>query len=121
MMKQYKLAEMEQRLADLIWANAPINARELTALCEGAFQWKRTTTYTMLKRLCDRKLFENQGGTVVALMSRDEFQAAQGEVFLNETFGGSLPQFVAAFTRRNKLNEREIDELQRLINEHKED
>lgn len=119
-MEQYKLGEMEQRLADLIWANEPISSRALTELCAEAFSWKRTTTYTMLKRLCERNIFENQSGTVVALMSKSEFQAAQGEQFINETFGGSLPQFFAAFTRRNKLSEREINELQRLINEHKE-
>ncbi|MEG1525835.1 MAG: BlaI/MecI/CopY family transcriptional regulator, partial [Clostridia bacterium] len=78
------------------------------------------TTYTMLKRLCDRGIFENQSGTVVALMSKQEFQDAQGEQFLNETFDGSLPQFVAAFTRRNKLSATEIKELQQLIDEHKE-
>lgn len=119
-MEQYKLGEMEQRFADLIWANEPISSRALTELCAEAFSWKRTTTYTMLKRLCERNIFENQSGTVVALMSKSEFQAAQGEQFINETFGGSLPQFFAAFTRRNKLSEREINELQRLINEHKE-
>jgi len=119
-MEQYKLGEMEQRLADLIWAHQPISSRTLTELCADAFAWKRTTTYTMLKRLCDRNIFENQSGTVVALMSKNEFQAAQGEQFINETFGGSLPRFFAAFTRRNKLSEKEINELQRLIDEHKE-
>lgn len=119
-MEQYKLGEMEQRLADLIWANEPISSRALTELCTDEFSWKRTTTYTMLKRLCERNIFENQSGTVFALMSKSEFHAAQGEQFINETFGGSLPQFFAAFTRRNKLSEKEINELQRLINEHKE-
>ena len=120
-MEQYKLGEMEQRFADLIWANEPISSRALTELCADAFSWKRTTTYTMLKRLCERNIFENQSGTVVALMSKNEFKAAQGEQFINETFGGSLPQFFAAFTRRNKLSEKEINELQRLIDGHKED
>ena len=119
-MEQYKLGEMEQRFADLIWANEPISSRALTELCADAFSWRRTTTYTMLKRLCERNIFENQNGTVAALMSKREFQAAQGEQFINETFGGSLPQFFAAFTRRNKLSEKEINELQRLIDEHKE-
>ena len=119
-MEQYKLGEMEQRFADLIWEHEPLSSRTLTELCAEAFDWKRTTTYTMLKRLCERKLFQNQGGMVSALMSKNEFGAARGEQFLNDTFGGSLPQFLAAFTRRNKLSEKEIGEIQQLINEHKE-
>lgn len=119
-MERYKLGEMEKRFADIIWEHAPINSRILTELCGEALSWKRTTTYTMLRRLCDRNIFENQGGTVVALMSKQEFQDAQGEQFLNEAFEGSLPQFVAAFTRRNKLSNSEIDELKRLIEEHEE-
>lgn len=119
-MEQYKLGDMEQKFAEIIWANAPIGSRALAELCQDALSWKRTTTYTMLKRLCDRGIFENQGGSVVALMSKQEFQDAQGEQFLNETFDGSLPQFVAAFTRRNRLSDGEIAELQRLIDEHKE-
>ncbi len=120
-MEQYKLGEMEERFAELIWEHEPINSRALTELCAEAFSWKRTTTYTMLKRLCNRNIFKNKSGTVVALMSKQEFQDAQSEQFLQETFGGSLPRFIAAFSRRNKLNTKEIDELQRLIDEHKEE
>lgn len=119
-MEQYRLGEMEQKFADLIWENAPIASRALSELCATAFSWKRTTTYTMLKRLCDRKLFANQNGTVVALMSKDEFGALQGEQFLGEAFSGSLPQFFAAFTRRNRLSDKEIVELQHMIDEHRE-
>lgn len=119
-MEKYRLGEMEQRFADLIWANEPITSRTLTELCESEFTWKRTTTYTMLKRLCERGIFQNNGGTVTSLMSKHEFGAAQGEQFLSDAFGGSLPQFLAAFTRRNKLTSKEISEIQRLIDEHKE-
>lgn len=119
-MEPYKLGEMEQRFAEIIWANEPVSSRRLTELCAEAFGWKRTTTYTMLRRLCDRKLFKNQSSTVTALMTKQEFEDAQGEQFLNETFGGSLPQFFAAFTRRNKLTQTEIQELQQLIDRHKE-
>ncbi|EHL05457.1 transcriptional regulator, BlaI/MecI/CopY family, partial [Desulfitobacterium hafniense DP7] len=118
-MEQYKLGEMEQKFADLIWLHAPIPSGELVKLCEKELNWKKSTTYTMLKRLCDRGIFENQKGRVTALMSREDFTAAQGEQFLSETFGGSLPRFFAAFTRRNKLSAKEIRELQRLIDEHK--
>jgi len=120
-MEPYKLGEMEQKFADLIWARAPIASGELTRLCEAAFGWKRTTTYTMLKRLCLRGLFENKGGTVVVRMAKEEFQAAQGEQFLEENFDGSLPRFLAAFSRRRKLGAREVEELKRLIEEYEEE
>lgn len=120
-MKQYKLGEMEQKFADIIWSNAPVSSRELTKLCEEAFGWKRTTTYTMLKRLCDRKLFANENGTVSVLMHKEDFHAAQGEQFLNETFDGSLPRFLVAFSRRKKLSSQEITELKKLIDEYEED
>ena len=119
-MEKYKLGEMEQKFADLIWANEPVSSRALTKLCEKAFSWKRTTTYTMLKRLCEREIFQNESGTVTSLMSKSEFGAAQGEQFLTETFDGSLPRFLAAFTRRKKLSEKEIKEIQKLIDDHRE-
>ena len=112
---------MEQKFADLIWENAPVGSGELAKLCENAFAWKRTTAYTMLKRLCDRKIFANNSGTVTVLMTREEFQAAQGEQFINETFDGSLPRFLAAFSRRKKLSDREILELKKLIDTYEED
>jgi predicted transcriptional regulator len=105
----------------LIWKHEPVSSRTLTELCAKAFDWKRSTTYTMLRRLCDRGLFQNKSGTVTSLMSEADFRAGQGEEFLNETFEGSLPQFFAAFTRRNKLSEKEIIEIQRLIDKHKEE
>lgn len=119
-MERYKLGEMEQKFAELIWQHAPIGSGELTKLCETAFAWKRTTTYTMLKRLCERNIFANENGTVIALMSREEFQAAQGEQFINENFEGSLPRFLAAFSRRKKLSEKEVRELKKLIDEYDE-
>ncbi|MGI6684109.1 MAG: BlaI/MecI/CopY family transcriptional regulator [Bacillota bacterium] len=120
-MKNYKLGEMERKFADLIWEHEPVTSRELTELCAQEFNWKRTTTYTMLRRLCDREIFKNNDGTVISLMSRDEFLALQGEQFLEETFEGSLPRFIAAFTRRKKLSDREVKEIQRLIDGYKGD
>lgn len=119
-MLQYKLGEMEQKFADLIWESEPISTRTLTEVCAEAFAWKRTTTYTMLKRLCERGIFQNRSGTVSSLMSKNEFGAAQGEQFLNESFDGSLPKFLAAFTRRKKLSAKEINEIRQLIDEHQE-
>ncbi|MDO4333214.1 MAG: BlaI/MecI/CopY family transcriptional regulator [Eubacteriales bacterium] len=120
-MEQYKLGEMEQRFADLIWEHEPVGSGELVKLCEKEFGWKRTTTYTMLKRLCERKIFANESSTVVALMTKEEFGAAQGEQFLNETFGGSLPGFLAAFSKRKRLSEKEIEALRNLIEDYEED
>lgn len=120
-MHPYKLGEMEQKFADLIWKNAPVTSGELVKLCEEAFDWKRTTTYTMLKRLCQRNIFANEGGTVVVRMTKEEFQAAQGEQFLEENFDGSLPVFLAAFSRRRKLSGKEITELKKMIEEYEEE
>ncbi|MGI6702979.1 MAG: BlaI/MecI/CopY family transcriptional regulator [Clostridia bacterium] len=120
-MKKYKLGEMEQKFADLIWQHEPVTTRELTGLCAREFDWKRTTTYTMLRRLCDREIFKNKNGTVISLMSRDEFLALRGERFLEESFEGSLPRFIAAFTRRKKLSEGEVQEIKRLIDGYKEE
>lgn len=120
-MEQYKLGEMEQKFAELLWNNAPIRSGELTKLCEAEFGWKRTTTYTMLKRLCERKIFSNENGTVVVLITHEDFQAAQGEQFINENFNGSLPRFLVAFSRRKKLNDREIMELKKLIDGYEEE
>jgi len=116
----YKLGEMEQRFADLIWENAPVASGQLAKLCEMAFEWKRTTTYTMLKRLCDRGIFSNTKGVVTVVMQREEFQAVQGEQFINENFDGSLPQFLLAFSRRKKLSEKEVAQLKKMIEEYEE-
>lgn len=119
-MDKYKLGEMEQRFADLIWEKAPMKTRALIELGKVTFQWQRTTTYTMLKRLCDRGLFINVDGEVKVLMSREAFLEEKGDAFIQESFNGSLPSFLAAFTRRKRLSEKEIQALQRLIDEHKE-
>ena len=117
----YKLGEMEEKLAELIWEHAPLRSGELVRLCEEAFSWKRTTTYTMLKRLCERGLFANEDGLVVVRMSREEFQGGRGEQFLQENFEGSLPLFVASFVRRKKLKDDEIRMLKDLINSYEEE
>ena len=114
-MAEYKLGEIERIFADIIWNNEPITTRRLTEMAEQRLKWKRTTTYTILKRLCDRELFRNEGGTVTSLVSREEFYARQSEIFVEETFHGSLPAFLAAFGSRKKLSDSEIDELQKVI------
>lgn len=114
-MAEYKLGEVESVFADIIWKNEPLSSRRLAELAEERLHWKRTTTYTILKRLCDRGLFQNSGGEVTSLVSREEFYALQSQQFVESTFQGSLPAFLAAFSSRKKLTESEIDELQRLI------
>lgn len=114
-MADYKLGEIESIFADLIWSGEPLSSRRLAQLAEEKLSWKRTTTYTVLKRLCDRGLFQNVSGTVTSLVSRQEFYARQSEKFVEDTFCGSLPAFLAAFSSRKKLSEGEIEELQRII------
>ena len=114
-MADYRLGEVESIFADIIWNNEPLASRRLAELAEEKLNWKRTTTYTILKRLCDRGLFRNQNGTVTSLVSREEFYARQSERFVEDTFQGSLPAFLAAFGSRKKLSDSEIDELQSII------
>ena len=114
-MADYKLGEIETIFADIIWDNEPLSSRRLAELAQQRLDWKRTTTYTILKRLCDRELFRNEGGTVTSLVSREEFYARQSVQFVEDTFHGSLPAFLAAFGSRKKLADSEIDELQKVI------
>lgn len=118
-MADYKLGMIEARFADLIWSREPISSGELVKLCEKELNWKKSTTYTVLRRLCERGIFQNPDGTVTSLVTKQEFYAAQSEQFVEETFEGSLPQFVAAFTSRKKLSEKEIAQIQKLIEENR--
>lgn len=119
-MEDIKLGAIESRFADLIWEHAPLTSGELVKLCQEELTWKKSTTYTVLKKLCQRGLFRNDGGTVTAVVSREEFHAMQSEHFVEETFAGSLPAFLAAFTSRKKLSEEEIHQLQTLIDQSRE-
>ena len=114
-MAEYRLGEIESLFADMIWQEEPLTSRRLAELAEQKLNWKRTTTYTVLKRLCDRGLFQNQGGVVSSLVSRQEFYARQSEQFVEDAFQGSLPAFLAAFGRRKKLTEEELQEVQSII------
>ena len=116
-MEENKLGMMEMRFAELIWAIAPVGSGELVRLCEKELGWKKSTTYTMLRRLCQRGIFKNENSTVTAVLSRADFDARQSEEFVEEKFDGSLPRFLAAFTSRKKLSDAEIDALQKLIDE----
>lgn len=114
-MSEMKLGVVESRFADIIWAHEPLSTAELIAICEVELEWKRTTTYTVLKRLGNRGLFQNEKGTVSSLISREEFYTVQSEQFVDAAFGGSLPAFLAAFTAKKDLTTSEISEIRRLI------
>ena len=116
-MSELRMGAIESRFADMIWENEPVPSPELVKLAERELNWKKSTTYTVLKRLCERGIFQNQGGVVTSLISRQDFYAVQSEKFVEETFSGSLPAFLAAFTTRKKLSEEEITELQALIDQ----
>lgn len=116
-MKEIHLGAAESRFAEIIWDAEPIGSGELAKRAEEALAWKRTTSYTVLKRLCERGLFENEGGSVRSLISKEDFYAIQSEKVVEDSFRGSLPAFVAAFTGRKKLTDKEIDELQKLIDD----
>ena len=116
-MSELRMGAIESRFADMIWENEPVPSPELVKLAERELNWKKSTTYTVLKRLCERGIFQNQSGIVTSLISRQDFYAVQSEKFVEETFSGSLPAFLAAFTTRKKLSEEEIAELQALIDQ----
>ena len=119
-MSDYRLGEIESKFAEIIWNNEPVSSSELVKICEKELGWKKSTTYTVLKRLCEKGIFVNDCGKVYSLVTHDEFYSAQSEKFVNETFDGSLPAFLAAFTKRKKLTEREIAEIKKMIAESEE-
>ena len=110
-----KMGALEGRFADIIWENEPIASGQLVKLAQQALSWKPTTSYTVLKRLCERGIFQNDGGTVTSLLSREAFFAMQSEQFVDDTFDGSLPAFLAAFTSRKALSDKEVEELKEII------
>lgn len=114
-MEELRLGTVESQFADIIWNHEPVPSGELVKLCERELGWKKSTTYTMLKRLCARGIFQNENGMVSSLMTKAEFGAAQSEKFVEDTFEGSLPAFLAAFTTRKKLSKAEIEEIKQMI------
>lgn len=114
-MDELRLGAVEAKFADIIWKHEPLTSRELVELCGRELEWKKSTTYTVLKRLCDKGLFSNENGLVTARMTKEEFASAQSEKFVEDTFGGSLPAFMAAFTKRKALSNDDIAEIQKMI------
>lgn len=122
-MEEMKLALVESRFADILWKNEPIHSRELVKVCEKELNWKKSTTYTVLRKLCARGLFQNQDGIVSAVISKSDYYAIQSEKFVEETFEGSLPAFINAFSTRKQLTAEEIAQIRKMIDayEPKED
>lgn len=119
-MDNYKLGVVEQKFASLIWLNEPISSGELVKLCQSELEWKKSTTYTVLKKLCEKGIFRNENGTVTSIISEDEFFALQSKNFVDEAFEGSLPAFIAAFTKKQTLSEKEIAEIRAMIDSYGE-
>ena len=119
-MSDLRMGPAETQFAEIIWENEPIASGVLSKKAEEMLHWKKTTSFTVLKRLCERGIFQNQSGTVTSLLSREEFFARHSEAYVRETFGGSLPAFLAAFSTHKKLSEKEIDEMKNLIEKVRE-
>lgn len=115
------MGAVESRFADIIWNNEPISSTELAKQSEALLQWKKSTSFTVLKRLCDKGIFQNNKGTVTSVISRKEFYSMQSEKFVEETFDGSLPAFLAAFTARKNLTPEEVAHLRRIVKEYEEE
>lgn len=116
----YQMGAIESRFADMIWALEPVSTSELVMRSEETFKWKKSTTYTVLKRLCDKGIFVTEKGKVTSAVSREDYYSLQSEKFVDETFEGSLPAFLAAFTKRKNLSEAEVEELRRIVREWEE-
>ncbi|MBQ4370276.1 MAG: BlaI/MecI/CopY family transcriptional regulator [Oscillospiraceae bacterium] len=114
-MPELTMGIIETRFAEMIWEREPISTVELTKLSEKELGWKRPTMYTVLRRLCEKGIFKNENGVVTSLISREEFKASQSQQLIDGSFGGSLPAFLAAFTKRRALSENEIKEIRELI------
>jgi len=119
-MREYRLAEGEAKFADIIWEHEPITSPELVKLCEEQLHWKKSTTYTVLKKLCDRGLFQNEKAVVTSLVSREEFASGKTRAFVEDSFGGSLPKFLTAFMGNKKLSEKQAEEIKQLIDSYRE-
>lgn len=112
-----KIFEKEYRFCLILWEHEPISRVELAKLCEELLGWKTTTTYTVVKRLCDRGVLRNDNSIITSLVTKEQAQSAEIDGFVEEKFGGSLPAFLAAFTRKQKLSDRDLDELQKMIDQ----
>ena len=119
-MPEMQMGAVEARFADIIWNHAPVTAAQLAKFAEGELGWKKTTAYTVLKRLCEKGIFQNQKGTVTVLVTREQFFAMQSEKFVEETFSGSLPAFIAAFAQRKAITKEELDQIRAMLDAYEQ-
>lgn len=120
-MTEYRLAQAEAKFADLIWQNEPIRSKDLVQMAARELNWKSTTSYTVLRRLCDRGIFKNQNTVVSSLVTREQFYSRKSRQFVEETFGGSLPRFFSAFIGSGKLTSGQAEEIRQMIDKYKEE
>lgn len=118
-MIDFELGEVQARFADIVWENEPVGSGELVKLCQRQLNWKKPTTYTVLRKLCEKGIFRNENGMVTSRISREDFYSVKSERFVEETFQGSLPAFVAAFMSRKPLSDEEANEIQRMIDAYR--
>ena len=115
--RDMEIGEVQERFANLVWDHEPIPSGQLVKLCEQELNWKKPTTYTVLRKLCEKGLFRNEDGLVSAVLTREQFPSRRSEQFVDNAFHGSLPAFVAAFARGRRLSEKEVRQLQQLIDD----
>lgn len=119
--RDMEIGEVQERFANLVWDNEPIPSGQLVKLCEQVFQWKKPTTYTVLRKLCEKGLFRNEDGLVSAVLTREQFASRRSEQFVDNAFHGSLPAFVAAFTAQKGLSAQEAEEIQQMIDKFRKE
>lgn len=120
-MAVYIMTETEQQFAEIIWSNEPLGSGQLVKIASEKLNWKKSTTYTVLRKLCENGIFKNKDTVVTSIINKEEYIRIKGELYLEEHYNGSLPKFVAAFIDKKKLGRAEIEELSKLIEEYKED
>ena len=118
---EIELGEVQAAFADIIWAHEPIGSGELVKICERELNWKKPTTYTVLRKLCEKGLFKNEDGIVSSVISKEEFNVSKSEKFVEETFNGSLPAFISAFMSGKRISSKEVDEIQKMIETYRRD
>ncbi len=119
-METPKIFESEYRFCEILWENEPVSSSELVRLCNEQLEWKKSTTYTVIRRLSERGVLKSENAVVTSLVSKEEILSAESAEVVEKTFSGSLPSFIAAFTRKKPLTQKEIDEIQQIIDTYKE-
>jgi len=114
-----ELGSVQERFADIVWEHEPVCSGELVKLCEKELNWKKPTTYTVLRKLCEKGLFRNEGGVVTSIVSKEDFYSSKSEQIIMDSYKGSLPSFIAAFISRKTLSAEEADEIQKMIDVYK--